>query len=213
MDQEAIIAQFEALGAVLRGHFVLNSGRHADTFVSKDMVSSSPTLLRALVEEITTTHPEWYEEMEVVAAPAVGAVPFGTLVARGFAARFAYAEPASETEMEFRRGFAKLITPGTGVLIVEDIITTGKTVRQMIAAVEKLGGKVVGVLLLWLRGENDLGNYPLVALVDKKLPTWVPSECPLCRNSVPITVEYNKHGQEFLNQYGADPDRWPANKK
>ena len=215
MDQEAIIAQFEALGAVLHGHFVLASGRHSDTFVSKDMVSSDPNQLMGLVEEIASYHPEW-SEVDLIAAPAVGAIAFGTLVASVYERRFVYAEPSDEIkdELEFKRGFASFIKPGTRILIVEDIITTAKTVKQMIAAVEKLGGVVKGILLLWLRGENEIGQkYPLFALVEKTFPTWPPLECPLCIEVIPITTRYNKHGREFLAAYGSDPANWPSNQR
>lgn len=213
MVQESIIREFEEVGALLEGHFVLTSGRHSDRFVSKDMVSSDPQLVARLAATVRDTHPDWQGEFDVVAAPAVGAIAFGSALGAEFGTRFAFAEAnADKTEMVFGRGFAKLIK-GKRVLIAEDIITRGKTVRQMIAAVEKKGGTVFAVTLLWLREASDIEGYAVEPLVAKTLPTWAAEDCQLCRGGRPITTEYNKHGQEFLDEFGVDPAGWPANRR
>ncbi len=208
--QDEIIAELEKIGVVRSGHFVLASGLHSDTFVSKDIITSHPDLLDdlvlALIERLnldTTISPQ------IVVAPAVGAILWGGLLAMELGARFAYAEKV-EGRLTMQRGFDQLIAPGTSVLVAEDIITTGESVSQVIGAVEALGGEIVGVGLIWLRGQIDL-RYPVTALVEQNLVTWSPSECVDCQRGVPITVEYNKHGREFLEEYGTDPAHWPAN--
>lgn len=199
MDQEEVIQRLTKIGAIVHGHFRLSSGKHSDTYVNKDTVSSQPSLLAELVEEMILRN-NWDLDDLVVVAPAAGAVPIGVLVALELKASFAYAEAEGKATMVFNRGFDQLITTGKTVLIVEDIVSTGATLQQMITAVEKLGGVVIGVAVLWLRGEVSFENYHLFSLVTRILPAWLEEDCLLCQRGEPINTEVNKHGKEFVDR-------------
>lgn len=90
-----------------------------------------------------------------------------------------------EGPMQFQRGYDKLI-PGTRVVIVEDVITTGGSVQKTIDAVTKLGGKVVKVIVIWNRSGWEPEYYSIVSLINRKVESWLPSECPLCKKGLPL---------------------------
>lgn len=151
-------------------------------------------------------------DVDVVAAPAVGAIVLGSRVAFRYGPKVIsiFAENDRDSFV-FKRDYGRFIKPGIKVLVVEDIITSGKTTKAMIRAVEALGGEVVGVGLLWNRGTEKF-SVPIFACVTKVLPTFDRAECPFCRDAVPINTNVG-HGEDFLNEFGEDSSNWPANKK
>ena len=112
---------------MLSGHFLLSSGRHSDTYVQKARVLERPDVTMALAREIAS----WYERVEVVLAPAVGAIALGFAVALASGARSLFAE-REDGRMALRRGFA--IEPGERTLVVEDVVTTGGSARRGVDA-------------------------------------------------------------------------------
>lgn len=208
--QEAL-QRIEKSEALLAGHFVLVSGRHSDRYVSKDLVSTLPHILAELASSISGHFR--VGGVQVVAAPAVGAIALGNRVAEhlGPEVRAVYAEQQGD-EFVFGRGFSRFIGPGVRILVAEDIRTTGKTTGAMVRAVQKLGGEVVGVGLLWDRSQEAASDIPVFACVTQTLPTYGEEECPLCKEGVWIDTEVNKHGGEFLQAHGTDPSGWPANR-
>lgn len=183
MNPNEIIEVMERRGAVLRGHFVLSSGRHSDLFVQKFRVLEEPKLAQRFGESIAA---QFDNEFDVVASPAVGAVVLGFAAALASQARFVFAERAGE-DLEFRRGFH--IEPHERVLVVEDVITTGGSAKEVVDLVAKAGGNVVGVGALIDRGDPvkppDLGTS-LKALIRLDVESWDPDDCPLCAGNEPI---------------------------
>ena len=183
MNPTEIVEVMERRGAILRGHFVLSSGRHSDLFVQKFRVLEDPRLAQKFGEAIAQ---EFDGGFDVVAAPAVGAVVLGFSAALAGNARFVFAERAGD-RLEFRRGFA--IQPHERVLVVEDVITTGGSAREVVDLVTGAGGQVIGVGALIDRGDPvrppDLGA-PLRALVKLEVTSWAPAECVLCERNEPI---------------------------
>lgn len=183
MNPNEIIEVMERRGAVLRGHFVLSSGRHSDLFVQKFRVLEEPKLAQRFGESIAA---QFDNEFDVVASPAVGAVVLGFAAALASQARFVFAERAGE-DLEFRRGFH--IEPHERVLVVEDVITTGGSAKEVVDLVGKAGGSVVGVGALIDRGDPvrppDLGTS-LKALIRLDVASWDPEDCPLCAANEPI---------------------------
>ena len=86
--------------------------------------------------------------------------------------------------------FHRLLRPGTKVLLVEDLVSTGSTLNLLIELVEQLGAQIVGVGCLWRRTSVDLGGRPVFSLVSRDFPTYNPEECPLCRKGVPLNEEF-----------------------
>lgn len=183
MNPNEIMEVMERRGAVLRGHFVLSSGRHSDLFVQKFRVLEEPRLAQRFGEAIAA---QFGNDFDVVASPAVGAVVLGFSAALAGDARFVFAERAGD-HLAFRRGFH--IEPHERVLVVEDVITTGGSAKEVVDLVRSAGGDVVGVGALIDRG--DPTRPPNVGAASKALlhlsvGSWAAAECPLCESQEPI---------------------------
>jgi orotate phosphoribosyltransferase len=183
VNPNEIMHVLERKGAVLRGHFVLSSGRHSDLFVQKFRVLEHPRLAQRFGESIA----ELFGEFDLVACPAVGAVVLGFTTALAGGARMIFAE-RSEDAMVFRRGFA--IDPHERVLVVEDVVTTGGSAREVVDLARAGGAVVVGVGALIDRSDPDDPpdlTVPLRALLKVPASSWAPEECPLCRRGDAVT--------------------------
>jgi len=121
----------------------------------------------------------------VVAAPTTGGIILAFETARQLGVRGIFAEKTGEKERAFKRSFN--IEPGERVLIVDDIMTTGGSLRQTIAAVKKLGGNIVGVGILIDRSiqEMDFG-VPFFSCLRAEMVTYPPDDCPLCKAKIPL---------------------------
>ena len=124
-------------------------------------------------------------DVDTVASPAIGGLVIGYAVAAALNVRFIWTE-RENGEMTLRRGFT--VRPGEQILVVEDVITTGGSTRECIAAVEKLGAEVVGAASIVDRsgGKADVG-VPLVSLVSLDVPSFKPEDCPMCARGETVT--------------------------
>ena len=211
VEEKEVLKIFEEMGAIITGsHIVYTSGKHGSAYVNKDAIYPSTKRTKALCEEIAAHFVgPTREVIEVVAGPAVGGVILAQWVASALNkyAPFTkvpevlavYAEDGSDDTKIFKRGYDKLI-PGKKVLVVEDVLTTGGSVKKLIDSVKTLGGKVVGVGVLCNRGgikPEDVGAPEIFALTDVPLEAFEEEECPFCKAGVPINTEVGK-GREFL---------------
>lgn len=194
---------FESCNTILtHSHFVYTSGKHGHTYINKDAVYPHTDIVRQLCEEIARQCP-W--QVEVVVGPTMGAVILSTWVAHflsemtGRPILSVYAEEDADKNRVLRRGYDALVR-GKSVLVVEDILNTGGSAHKVVEAVKKLGGKVAGVFGLCNRGgvtPAEVGDVPVMALVDVKFEMWDAAECPLCAKGVPINTVVGK-GRDFL---------------
>ncbi len=180
-----------ASGAIQEGHFLLTSGLHSNRYLEKFAVLQYPRYTDLLCGAIA----EHYKaaNVSVVAGPTVGGVLLSYATARvlGDKVRSIFAERANGDELAkmgervFRRGF--VISPGERVLVVDDILTTGLSLREVLAAVERLDGQIVGIGVIVDRSQTraDFG-YPLYALAHMDIPTWRADECPFCMRGIPL---------------------------
>ena len=184
MTEQEVLSVLEQRGAVLRGHFQLSSGRHSDLFAQKFRVLEHPDVAAQLGAEIAK---RFEGRFDLVASPAVGAVVLGFAAALAANTRFIFAERA-EGSLEFRRGFH--IDPAATVLVVEDVVTTGGSAKEVVDLVKATGATVAGVGVLIDRMDSaridDLGA-PLEALVRLTASSWEKEACPLCNDGVPLT--------------------------
>ena len=165
MNDEEVLAEFRAAGALLEGHFILSSGRRSANYLQCARVlmnaERAGKLARAMVQKLPR---ELRQEIDLVVSPAMGGLIVGHEVGRALGKDAVLERP--EGTFELRRGFA--IAPGQKVLMVEDVVTTGLSSRQAIEAVEKEGGVVIAEAALVDRsaGEVELGVpfYPLVSI-------------------------------------------------
>lgn len=176
MNASEVLSEMENRGAVLRGHFRLSSGRHSDVFVQKFRVLENPGLTRSLGEAIAD---RFKGQFDVVASPAVGAIVLGFATALASDTRLIFAEREG-SELAFRRGFA--LAPGERVLIVEDVITTGGSAREVVELVRSAGGDPAGVGALIDRCDATRASFgvPFHPLVELDVRSWSEDECPMC---------------------------------
>ena len=164
-------------GAIREGHFVLSSGRHSDVYVEKARVFEDPELTLRFARQMAG----WYDGIDTVVSPAVGAVPLGFAVALAARSRFIYAE-REDDRMTLRRGFR--LSPGERTLVVEDVVTTGGSAGEVWDLVGAAGAERLGVAALVDRTPGDV-PFPLRALVRIEAESFDPGECPLCARGLP----------------------------
>jgi orotate phosphoribosyltransferase len=183
---EDILALFKERGALLEGHFLLSSGLHSPRYLQCARVLMDPPLATRLGASLAAAIRPLLaaERPGAVVAPALGGVIVSHEVARALGCRALFTE-RQEGRMTLRRGFA--LGEAEGVVVVEDVVTTGGSTREVIEAVRSSGARVlaVGSLVDRSGGSVDLG-LPRCALLSLEVPTYVASECPLCaRGSKP----------------------------
>jgi orotate phosphoribosyltransferase len=185
MTNVEVIRTYEETHALLKGHFRLSSGRHSDRYLQSALVLQYPwvaeKLCRALAEIVKPLNPH------AIVSPALGGVIVGQELARALRVKAMFTERNKETDaMELRRGFR--VESGDRIFAVEDIITTGKSVKESIEVVRALGAEVVGVgCLIDRSGTNATFDVPLKALATLKVDSWEEAECPLCKQGLPVT--------------------------
>ncbi len=177
------LSAFEQTGAYLKGHFRLTSGLHSPEYLQCAKVLQYPNYAERFGQQIQ----QQFEglSVEVVCAPAMGGLMIGHEVARAFGVRFIFTERDTDGKMTLRRGFA--VTPGEKVLIVEDVITTGGSTREVVELLQSLGATVVAAASIVDRsnGQADVG-VPRIALATLQVTTYEPATCPLCKQGIPL---------------------------
>lgn len=181
VKKEEIEKVFKDCDVLKEGHFLLSSGNHSDMYLQCALALQYPdaalTLARALCGKIE-------DEPDVVMGPALGGITLAYEVARQFNVRGIFAE-REEGKMTLRRGFQ--IKPLERVLICEDVLTTGGSVKEVMELVWKSEGDVMGVAAIVDRsgGKLNLG-VPLYSLVTLNVKKWEPEKCPLCKKGIPF---------------------------
>jgi orotate phosphoribosyltransferase len=176
-------ALLRRVGALMDGHFRLTSGRHSPAYVEKFRLLEDPQASERLCRLIADRFRD--DGPQLVAGPTTGGIIVSHVVARLLGVRGIFAEKAKGGR-EFGRGFR--IASGERTLVVDDVLTTGGSVREVIEAVRRAGGEPIGVGVLVDRsaGRVDFG-LPLFACVELDLPTYQEGACPLCEAGLPLT--------------------------
>ena len=173
-------------GAFLDGHFQLNSGRHSDRYLEKFNLLQWPehttTVCAKMAEAMRAINPE------TIAGPTTGGILLAYEVGRQLGRRGIFAERAPEGGRAFQRDFH--LTSGERVLVVDDVLTSGASVRDTIDAVQAAGGVVVGVAVMVDRssGAVRFGDIPFFAATEVDMQTFAADACPLCARGVPLTI-------------------------
>lgn len=176
-DVEKMMAEAKS---VIKGHFLLSSGRHSDTYCQMALLLQYPKYCEALAEKLATEFKGL--SVNVVLGVAIGGMILGYELSRALGVRNIFAERQDKV-MKLRRGFC--IEKGENIVICEDVITTGGSAAEVCRLVEGLGGNIVGIACLMERGDADLG-YPVKSLLKKKVKSYEPAECPLCKQGLPV---------------------------
>jgi orotate phosphoribosyltransferase len=178
-----IIQLFEEAGAYLRGHFLLTSGLHSDVYFEKFALLARPDILSDLVGRLVLPYRQ--RRIETVLGPTLGGAIIAFEAARQLGCRAVYAEAEGDKRV-LRRGFS--LAPGERVLICDDILTTGRSVHEVVDLTEGYGAKIEAISLLLDRsGGATYFKYPLHTLASVKAETFEPSACPLCHGGLPLT--------------------------
>jgi orotate phosphoribosyltransferase len=180
MNGDEILEVLRTHNALMTGHFKLTSGRHSDTYVQKQMILSYPRITGALGKAIAAMFAQ--TKFETVLSPAVGAILLGNAVAYAADARFVFAERDGD-RMTLRR--AQTLHPGEKVLIVEDVVTTGGSVQEVIECAADAQADVVGVVALVDRTQTP-PPFKLQSLLRIEVQDWAADACPLCADGVPL---------------------------
>lgn len=177
MSEEEVFEHLRATDALLEGHFELSSGLHSDRYFQCALVLSDPVRAEALARAFAA---KVEVEFDTVVGPAMGAVVWAQEVGRALGKRALFTE-RKDGQMCLRRGFS--FTPGERVLLVEDVLTTGGSAKEVITVLEEHGAQVVACGSLVNRsGGNPFEalGLPLHELVRVEVQTWEPDACPLC---------------------------------
>lgn len=176
LTREQAVQIFTDAEALLEGHFKLTSGRHSNQYMQCAQVLKFPQYTEELAKHIAEEFAD--DNIELVVGPAMGGIIVAYEVARQLKVPSIFTE-RQDSKMVLRRNFA--IKPGSRVLIVEDVVTTGGSVREVMDLVNELGGEIVGVGVLVDRsnGKEDFG-VKQVAVLTMNVESWDAIECPLC---------------------------------
>ncbi len=195
MKQAEVLEILKETGALRTGHFRLSSGLHSGEYIEKFQVFRYPVKVQSLCRAIVKRFED--DEIEVVLGPTTGGILLAFEVARQMKIAALYAEradapPPSGSRRELRRG--QVLNPGTRVLVVDDVLTTGGAIRECLDLVRSTGAELVGTAVLADRsgGTVDLGCR-LDALVTLYITNFPPDLCPLCRSGEPLTEPGSKY--------------------
>ena len=191
MDPEDVIQKFRETGALLEGHFVLTSGLHSAIYLQCALVLQHPREAENLSHAIAQDFKA--ENIRTVASPAIGGLIIGHEVARALGARFIWTERENGV-MVLRRGFS--VSPGERVLVVEDVVTSGGSTRETVAALKANGADVMAAASIIDRssGKAEVG-VPRVALVTLNVPSVDPADCEACKRGEPAIKPGSRKGQ------------------
>ena len=206
MNEDEVLKVLQEVGAFRAGHFAFTSGLHAGTYVNKDAiyphVNYVSQLCRAMAEKFRA------DDVEVVIGPAVGAVILSTWTAHHLSeincrdVYGVYADKDADSGFVIRRGYDKIIA-GKRCLIVEDLTTTGGSIKKVVDAARAASADVVGAIAICNRGgvsKEMVGELPrFEALVSLQLNQWPAEVCELCKRDIPINTDVG-HGAAFLRE-------------
>lgn len=181
-----LIEQLAEIDAIRNGHFLYASGKHGDTYLEKFNLLRNPVATSKACEFFADAFRE--ANIDVVVGPTTGGIILAFETGRQLGVAAAYAERASAggDAREIRRGTT--FQPGARVLVVDDILTTGGSVRETLAALDPHNVEVVavGVLVDRSGGATTFGDVPLVAIASQKFDAWEAESCPLCQQGIPL---------------------------
>lgn len=185
------LEDFRATGALLTGHFRLSSGLHSDRYLQCARLLQWPERAETAGRELAGRLREFGPA--AVVSPAMGGIIIGHEVARALRVPFLFTE-RQDGAFALRRGFT--LEPGAAVVIVEDVFTTGKSTREVMATLASCGARVVAVGSIVDRGAGiDAFPVPARSLLSLDVPVWPEADCPLCARRVPIDTPGSRYGR------------------
>ncbi len=199
MDKNDILEIFRSTGALLDGHFVLTSGRHSDTYFQCAKVLQYPEYL-TLFSRIIADHFE-NDNIDTVISPAIGGIVVGTDVGRQLGLKTIFTE-RKDGKMKLRRGFS--IEEGERILIVEDVLTTGGSINEVVEIVKEHKGKIVGIGLVVDRSSGNIKLHKkLMSVLEHKTASYADGEIPDYLAEIPIQKPGSRNMKNELRSKNA----------
>ena len=185
-NEKALMALLEKIGAIQTGHYLLSSGKHSDRYIEKFNLLRRPRDTEAVCRGFAELFRD--ARIDVVAGPTTGGMILAFEVARQLGVNAAYAERVTDGSLkrEFRRGTR--FETGARVALIDDILTTGGSIRETVATLESHKVEIVGIGVLVDRsaGSATFDPYPVHPLLTLPVDAWDAADCPLCRSGVPL---------------------------
>jgi len=184
--RDKVLALFKECDALLQGHFKLTSGKHSEWYFEKIRLIEKPAVLEKIVDLLVDKIKGDLLEFDYVVSPAYGAIAIGFLAALKLGKNFAFSQRVEE-KMAFRSGFSGL-EKGRAI-IVEDILTTGGSINEVLETLKQKGVEVPGIYVLVDRtaGSVLVEGKPVGSLLSLKVEAYEPDSCPLCKAGIPLT--------------------------
>lgn len=177
LNKDEIINILKDTNVLQEGHFILTSGRHSNQYMQMANVLQYAHLTERLIQNLAEQFKD--EKIDVVVSPAIGGIIVGYELSRALGVRNIFCE-RENGEMKLRRGFT--IKPNERVVVIEDVITTGGSVKEVIKVIEENGGNIRGIATLIDRSNGQVSfNYPYKSLLSLEIISNASSECPLCK--------------------------------
>ncbi len=179
MTNDEILTIFKDTGVMLEGHFLLTSGRHSDKYMQCAKLFQTPAISEKFAKELAAK----FDGVDIVVGPAVGGIILAYEVSRQLGVPNIFAERENGA-MTLRRGFT--VNEGNRALVVEDVVTTGGSVKEVIALMQSMGATVVGVGSIVDRSNGKVAfGVPFRAVLSMEVVSYEPDACPLCQSGVP----------------------------
>jgi len=187
-EKDEILEIFKKSKALLSGHFLLSSGLHSDIYFEKFQVLQYPEYVQILCKKLAEKFER--DKIEVVVGPTTGGIIIAYEVAKNLKTRAIFAE-SEEGKRIFKRGFQ--LNEGERTLIVDDILTTGGSINEVINLVKEYKGNIIGIgVLLDRSGGKVKFDFPLKALATVQAKTYQPESCPLCKENISLVKPGSK---------------------
>jgi len=199
MPQKSLMERFKATGAILEGHFLLSSGLHSNRYIQCAKLLQHPHHASWCGEQLVELLPD--EEFDIVVSPAVGGIVIGQEIARILDIRHIFVEKEDGVPT-LRRGFR--IFEGDAALVVEDVVTTGKSSLEVMDVIRAAGGEVVASCAIVDRGGGKKLGVPFVALTELEIEVFEPENCPLCAEGKPFIKPGSRHIEEEKEEIEED---------
>ncbi len=181
MNSDAVIKNYEEHEALLRGHFLLSSGLHTDAYLQSELIMQDPANAKKVISGLKDVLKDL--DFTTIVSPAIGGIRFGYELASQLNKRSLFTERVDGV-MTFRRGFT--LQKGEKVIVAEDVVTTGKSTKECIKAIEDAGGVVVGIASIIDRSSGKAGfTVPFYPLASIEVKSYSADECPMCKEGLP----------------------------
>lgn len=185
MTSKRFIELMKQKNALLEGHFLLSSGLHSSKYLQCAIILQYPQIAERIGKALANRY-KWHikKKADVVLSPAIGGIIVGQEVAKVLRARAMFCE-REEGKMKLRRGFS--LSPEERVVVAEDVITTGGSIKELMQLVQDAGASVIAVAALVDRSAGKINfNIPKVTIATMEIEAFKPEECPLCKENIPV---------------------------